>query len=153
MGFYASFSVAEKVDVLSRKAGEKKAWLWTSDGQSSFSIIEAERNEPGTTVTVYLKKEEKDYLEEARIRNIVRTYSDHISLPIMLASKDGDTQLNTGSALWTRQKKDITKEQYKEFYHHVGNVYDEPWLTLHNRAEGKIEYSNLIFIPLSLIHI
>lgn len=149
VGFYASFSVAEKVEVLSRKAGEKQAWLWTSDGKSSYSIAEAERNDPGTSVTVYLKKEDKDYIEEARIRNIVRTYSDHISIPIMLAGKEGETQINTGSAIWTRQKKDITDEQYKEFYHHVANVYDEPWLTLHNRAEGKIEYTNLMFIPSS----
>ena len=149
VGFYASFSVAEKVEVLTRKAGEKQAWLWTSDGKSSYSIAEAERNDPGTSVTVYLKKEEKDYIEEARIRNIVRTYSDHISIPIMLAGKEGDTQINTGSAIWTRQKKDITDEQYKEFYHHVANVYDEPWVTLHNRAEGKIEYTNLMFIPSS----
>ena len=149
VGFYASFSVAEKVEVLTRKAGEKEAWLWTSDGKSSYSIAEAERNDPGTSVTVYLKKEEKDYIEEARIRNIVRTYSDHISIPIMLAGKEGETQINTGSAIWTRQKKDITDEQYKEFYHHVANVYDEPWVTLHNRAEGKIEYTNLMFIPSS----
>ena len=149
VGFYASFSVAEKVEVLTRKAGEKQAWLWTSDGKSSYSIAEAKRNDPGTSVTVYLKKEDKDYIEEARIRNIVRTYSDHISIPIMLAGKEGDTQINTGSAIWTRQKKDITDEQYKEFYHHVANVYDEPWLTLHNRAEGKIEYTNLMFIPSS----
>ena len=149
VGFYASFSVAEKVEVLTRKAGEKQAWLWTSDGKSSYSIAEAERNDPGTSVTVYLKKEDKDYIEEARIRNIVRTYSDHISIPIMLAGKEGDTQNNTGSAIWTRQKKDITDEQYKEFYHHVANVYDEPWVTLHNRAEGKIEYTNLMFIPSS----
>ena len=149
VGFYASFSVAEKVEVLTRKAGEKQAWLWTSDGKSSYSIAEAERNDPGTSVTVYLKKEDKDYIEEARIRNIIRTYSDHISIPIMLAGKEGDTQINTGSAIWTRQKKDITDEQYKEFYHHVGNVYDEPWVTLHNRAEGKIEYTNLMFIPSS----
>ena len=149
VGFYASFSVGEKVEVLTRKAGEKQAWLWTSDGKSSYSIAEAERNDPGTSVTVYLKKEDKDYIEEARIRNIVRTYSDHISIPIMLAGKEGETQINTGSAIWTRQKKDITDEQYKEFYHHVANVYDEPWLTLHNRAEGKIEYTNLMFIPSS----
>ena len=149
VGFYASFSVGEKVEVLTRKAGEKQAWLWTSDGKSSYSIAEAERNDPGTSVTVYLKKEDKDYIEEARIRNIVRTYSDHISIPIMLAGKEGETQINTGSAIWTRQKKDITDEQYKEFYHHVGNVYDEPWVTLHNRAEGKIEYTNLMFIPSS----
>ena len=149
VGFYASFSVADKVEVLSRKAGENQAWLWTSDGAGTFTIAEAAKPTPGTEITVYLKKEEKDYLEDARIRNIVRTYSDHISVPIMLANKEGEDQLNTGSAIWTRQKKDITAEQYKEFYHHVGHVFDDPWLTLHNRAEGKIEYTNLLFVPSS----
>ena len=149
VGFYASFSVAEKVEVLTQKAGEKKAWLWSSEGQGSFSITETARECSGTSVTVYLKKEDKEFIEEARIRNIVRTYSDHISLPISIEAKDGPEQLNTGSALWTRQKKDISDEQYKEFYHHVGHVYDDPWLTLHNRAEGKIEYTNLMFIPSS----
>ena len=147
VGFYSSFSVAEKVEVLSRKAGEKQAWLWSSNGQDGFSIAGTERVEAGTTIKVYLDKEAKEFIEEARIRNIIRTYSDHISLPIMLKTKDGTDQLNTGSALWTRQKKDISDEQYKEFYHHVGNVYDDPWLTMHNRAEGKIEYTNLMFIP------
>ena len=147
VGFYASFSVAEKVEVTSRRAGEDQAWVWTSDGLGSFTIAEAERDSPGTTIVVHLKKEEKDYLEESRIRHIVKTYSDHISIPIMLAAKEGENQLNAGSALWTRQKKDITEEQYKEFYHHVGHVFDDPWLTLHNRAEGKIEYTNLLFVP------
>jgi molecular chaperone HtpG len=147
VGFYASFSVADKVEVLTRKAGEDQAWLWTSDGQGSFTISEAERETNGTSVTVYLRKEEKDYMEEARIRHIVRTYSDHISVPIMISTKDGEDQINEGSAIWTRAKSDITEEQYKEFYHHVGHSFDEPWLTLHNRAEGKIEYTNLLYIP------
>ena len=149
VGFYASFSVAEKVEVLSRKAGEDQGWLWTSDGAGTFTIAEADKEVPGTAITVFLKKEDKDYIEDARIRNIVRTYSDHISVPILLATKEGEDQLNTGSAIWTRQKKDITEEQYKEFYHHVGRVFDEPWLTLHNRAEGKLEYTNLLFVPSS----
>jgi molecular chaperone HtpG len=147
VGFYASFSVADKVEVLTRKAGEDQAWLWTSDGQGSFTISEAERETNGTSVTVYLRKEEKDYLEEARIRHIVRTYSDHISVPIMISTKEGEDQINAGSAIWTRPKSDITEDQYKEFYHHVGHAFDDPWLTMHNRAEGKIEYTNLLYVP------
>ncbi len=147
VGFYASFSVADKVEVLTRKAGDDQAWLWTSDGQGSYTITEAERETNGTSVTVYLRSAEKEYLEEARIRHIVRTYSDHISVPIMISTKDGDDQINEGSAIWTRSKSDITDEQYTEFYHHVGHAFDQPWLTLHNRAEGKIEYTNLLYIP------
>ena len=147
VGFYASFSVAEKVEVLTRKAGGREAWLWTSDGKGSFTIDKSEKEKSGTSITLFLKKEDKEFIEEVRIRNIVRTYSDHISIPIMIATKDGEEQINTGSALWTRQKKDITPEQYKEFYNHVGHMYDEPWLIMHNRAEGKLEYTNLIFVP------
>ena len=147
VGFYASFSVAEKVEVLTRKAGGRDAWLWTSDGKGSFTIDKSEKEKSGTSITLFLKKEDKEFIEEARIRNIVRTYSDHISIPIMIATNDGEEQINTGSALWTRQKKDVTPEQYKEFYNHVGHMYDEPWLIMHNRAEGKLEYTNLIFVP------
>ena len=147
VGFYASFSVAEKVEVLTRKAGGRDAWLWTSDGKGSFTIDKSEKEKSGTSITLFLKKEDKEFIEEARIRNIVRTYSDHISITIMIATKDGEEQINTGSALWTRQKKDVTPEQYKEFYNHVGHMYDEPWLIMHNRAEGKLEYTNLIFVP------
>ncbi|MBT4117384.1 MAG: molecular chaperone HtpG [Rhodospirillaceae bacterium] len=149
VGFYASFSVAKKVEVLSRKAGEDKAWLWTSEGAGSFTLAEAEREGQGTSVIVHLAKGESEFLEEARIRNIIATYSDHVSIPIMIATKEGENQLNTGSAIWTRARGDITEEQYKEFYHHVGHAFDDPWLTLHNRAEGKIEYTNLLYIPSS----
>ena len=149
VGFYASFSVAKKVEVLSRRAGEEGAWLWTSEGGGSFALEEAEREAQGTSVTVHLAKGESEFLEEARIRNIVTTYSDHISLPIMISAKEGENQLNTGSAIWTRPRGDISGEQYREFYHHVGHVFDDPWLTLHNRAEGKIEYTNLLYVPSS----
>jgi molecular chaperone HtpG len=149
VGFYASFSVAKKVEVLSRKAGEDKAWLWTSEGAGSFTLADAERDFQGTSVTVYLAKGENEFLEETRIRNIITTYSDHVSIPIMIATKEGENQLNTGSAIWTRARGDITEDQYKEFYHHVGHAFDDPWLTLHNRAEGKIEYTNLLYIPSS----
>jgi molecular chaperone HtpG len=153
VGFYSCFSVAKKVEVIAKRAGEDQAWLWTSEGASSFTITEAERDGHGTTVTVYVDKDNKEFLEEMRIRNIVKTYSDHISIPINIAiDKDGETfvdQINTGSAIWTRGKSDITEEQYKEFYHHVGHVFDDPWLTLHNKVEGKIEYTNLLYIPSS----
>ncbi len=157
VGFYSCFSVAKKVEVASRRAGEDQAWLWSSEGAGSFTITESERDTQGSTVTVYLDKDSKEYLEDARIRNIVKTYSDHISLPINLettkdTNKSGETtsdQINTGSAIWTRSKSDITEEQYKEFYHHVGHVFDDPWLTLHNRVEGKIEYTNLLYVPSS----
>ena len=157
VGFYSCFSVAKKVEVASRRAGEDQAWLWSSEGAGSFTITESKRDTQGSTVTVYLDKDSKEYLEDARIRNIVKTYSDHISLPINLettkdTNKSGETtsdQINTGSAIWTRSKSDITEEQYKEFYHHVGHVFDDPWLTLHNRVEGKIEYTNLLYVPSS----
>ena len=149
VGFYASFAVAKKVDVVSRKAGEDRTWRWSSEGGGEFLIEEAERNTPGTSVTVHLAKGESEFLEEERIRHIVKSYADHIAIPINFVTKDLEDQINTGSALWTRPKSDITDEQYQEFYHHVGHVFDDPWLTLHNRAEGKIEYTALLFVPSS----
>ena len=149
VGFYACFSVADHVDVVSRKAGDEIAWHWSSTGAGAFTIEEVTREAQGTSITVHLAKDQSEYLEEARIRHIVQQYSDHISLPIVLKTKDGETQLNKGSALWTRAPKDITEDQYREFYHHVGHAFDKPWLTLHNKAEGKVEYTNLLFIPSS----
>ena len=143
VGFYACFSVADHVDVISRKAGDAVAWHWSSEGKGAFTIEEATRASQGTTIIVHLAKDQSEYLEDARIRHIVQQYSDHISIPIMLA----DQQLNKGSALWTRTPKDVTAEQYQEFYHHVGHAFDTPWLTMHNKAEGKVEYTNLLFVP------
>ena len=149
VGFYAAFMVASEVTVASLKAGESQAWTWTSDGSGSFAVAEGTREGRGTTVTLKFKKGENEFLENQRIRHIVKTYSDHIALPITIAgeSTDTDTPVNTASALWARPKKDITEEQYKEFYHHVGHVFDDPWLTLHAKAEGKIEYTLLLFVP------
>jgi len=152
VGFYSSFMVADKVEVVSRKAGEDKAWRWTSDGHGAFEIEDAEREGHGTDVIVHIKKDAKEFLEAVRVENVVKTYSDHIAQPVVLkALKDGDADrtLNSASALWTRDKKDITDEQYNEFYHHVGMAFDVPWLTLHNKAEGVISYTNLLFIPTS----
>ncbi|MDJ0949282.1 MAG: molecular chaperone HtpG [Alphaproteobacteria bacterium] len=147
VGFYSTFMVAEKVEVLTRKAGEKKAWLWGSDGKGAFTIAPAERDSRGTSVIVHLAKAEKDYLDPGRIRNIVKTYSDHIQIPIILKDGDADDRLNEASALWTRPKSQIKPEQYAEFYRHVSHGLDEPWHNLHWKAEGKIEYTGLLFIP------
>ncbi|HEC14274.1 MAG TPA: molecular chaperone HtpG, partial [Rhodospirillales bacterium] len=151
VGFYSSFMVAKKVEVLTWKAGEEKAWIWVSDGQGSFTIEAAERSEHGTTITLYLKKDEKEYLEEQRLATIVTTYSDHIGIPIVFLSGEGKEEktLNAASALWTRQKAGITQDQYKEFYHHVSHAFDDPWMTLHNQVEGVVSYTNLLFIPSS----
>ena len=152
VGFYSSFMVADKVEVTTRKAGEDKAWLWTSDGTGAFDIDDGERDAHGTDVIIHLKKEDKEFLDASRIEHIVKTYSDHISIPIVLTGTGKDAEdrtLNQASALWTREKKDITDDDYKEFYHHVGAMYDDPWLTLHNRVEGIMAYTSLLYIPSS----
>ncbi len=152
VGFYSSFMVAEKVEVVTRKAGETNAWLWTSDGSGEFTIDAGTREQHGTDVTIYLKKDDKEFLEHARIEHIIKTYSDHIGIPIVLKAEkknEEDRTLNKASALWTREKRDISDDDYKEFYHHVGQMWDEPWLTLHNRVEGVLSYTNLLFIPSS----
>ena len=147
VGFYSSFMVADEVEVISRKAGDEAAWKWFSDGSGEFTISEAERVGRGTSVVLHLGKGEKKWFEPGTLRGIVKTYSDHIALPIVLLEDGTEETVNQASALWTRPKKEIGEEQYKEFYHHVGHSFDDPWLTLHYKAEGKIEYSVLLFIP------
>ena len=158
VGFYSSFMVADKVDVVTRKAGEDKAWLWSSDGKGEFTIEAARRESRGTDVILHLNKKEGEFLEPMRIETIVKQHSDHIGIPIILKGgdggadgdgKDGDKTLNEAAALWLRPKKDIGDEQYKEFYHHVSHAFDEPWMTLHNSVEGALTYTNLLFIPSS----
>ncbi len=148
VGFYSAFMVAEKVEILTRKAGEDKAWKWASNGMDGFEISEAEKADNGTEITLFLKEDEKQYTDTIYLRQIVRLYSDHISYPIVMdLGKNGEETINTGSALWTRPKAEITQEQYKEFYHHVSKNFDEPWMTLHFKAEGNLEYTGLLFIP------
>ena len=149
VGFYSAFMVAKKVEVTSRKAGEESAWKWTSDGKGEFTLAEGARDAQGTSVKLFLEKKEGEFLEAMRVRTIVKTYSDHIGVPIQLKDDGTDETLNEGSALWARPAKDITSEQYKEFYHHVGQMFDEPWKILHNRVEGILAYTNLLFIPSS----
>jgi molecular chaperone HtpG len=148
VGFYSVFMVADKVDVTSRRAGDEAAWVWTSDGLGEFTITEGERAGRGTTIVIHLKEDEDEWLEAQRLQSVVKKYSDHIALPIMLAiDEEEEAAANAASALWSRQKSEITDEQYTEFYHHVGHAMDDPWLTIHYKAEGKIEYTGLLFVP------
>ncbi|MBV8122440.1 MAG: molecular chaperone HtpG [Alphaproteobacteria bacterium] len=147
VGFYSAFMVAEKVEVLARKAGETEGWRWASDGKGEFTIEPFENARRGAAIIVHLREGEDEYLDPARLRRIVHTYSDHIGLPIVLKDDGKEETINTASALWTRPRSEITPEQYKEFYHHVGHSFDDPWLSLHNKAEGVLEYTNLLFVP------
>ena len=150
VGFYSAFIVSDKVDVISRRADAEEAWRWSSSGEGEFAIAEAERGSRGTSVVVHLKTSEKEFLDTERLSTIVKTYSDHIGLPVVLESAtagEAPRTLNEASALWTRPAKSITKEQYKEFYHHAAHAYDDPWATIHARAEGRIEYAMLLYVP------
>ena len=147
VGFYSAFMVADSVEVLSRKAGDSEGWRWTSDGKGSFTIEPAANVARGARITLRMREGDDEYLEPHRLRQIVKTYSDHIALPIVLADGAKEETINSASALWTRPRAEITPEQYKEFYHHVGHGFDEPWLTLHARAEGTLEYTLLLFVP------
>jgi len=147
VGFYSAFMVAGEVEVVSMKAGEAVAHRWVSDGKGQFTIEEAERPGRGTTITLHLNEADAEYAEPTRLEAIVKKYSDHIALPIVLDHAGKEKTLNSASALWMRPKSEITVEQYKEFYHHVAHAFDEPWLTLHNKAEGVFEYTTLLFVP------
>ena len=157
VGFYSAFMVATETQVTTRKAGENKIWIWKSDGESNFTIEESDdldllESNRGTKIDLTLSKEGKDYLDKTKIEDIIRRYSDHISIPIFVTDgtekKDESSEpVNSASAIWTRPKNKITKEQYKEFYNHVGQMFDDPWMTSHYKAEGKIEYTVLNFIP------
>ena len=148
VGFYSAFMVADKVEIVTKKAGETQAYRWISNGIDGFEIEKAEKDGIGTEIKLYLKAEDMNFTDTIYIRHLVRTYSDHINYPIVLnMGEAGDETINTGSALWTRNKSEITQEQYKDFYQHISHNFDDPWLTLHFKAEGNIEYTSLLFIP------
>jgi len=156
VGFYASFMIANKVEVLSRKVEESELWLWQSEGNNSFSIDLAENNLfdniSGTKIILHLKEEAKEFLDRFHIKHIIQTYSDHINFPICFIpenTKEGATieTLNSASALWKKPSKEITQEQYQNFYKHISHLPGEPFLTLHNTVEGNLSYTNLLFIP------
>jgi molecular chaperone HtpG len=147
VGFYSAFMVAEKVTVITRKAGEEHGWRWESDGKGEFTITAAPEAQRGAAITLHLREGEKEFLERPRLTSIVKRYSDHIAIPVVLVEGDKQDTLNSASALWTRAKSEVTPEQYKEFYHHVAHAFDDPWLTIHWKAEGAIEYSSLLYVP------
>ncbi|MDM9559371.1 molecular chaperone HtpG [Bordetella petrii] len=161
VGFYSSFIVADKVTVLSRRAGAAagEAIRWESDGQGEFSIAAAEKDTRGTDVTLHLREDQDELLNGWKLREILRRYSDHISLPIRMAKEEWDSDkgeqvkkdeletVNQANALWTRSKNDVTEEQYREFYKTVSHDYDDPLAWTHNRVEGRSEYTQLLYVP------
>ena len=148
VGFYAAFMVAERVEVLSKKSDSDKAFCWASDGKSGFTIGPADKQDTGTQINLFLKSGAKEYLEEERISHLIKKYSDHISFPISWLNKDGELKrLNSSTALWTKPAKDIAEDDYKSFYNSVSASYDAPFATLHNKTEGVVEFTNLLFIP------
>src|SRR5487761_2288414 len=159
VGFYSAFIVADKVSVLTRRAGEKadQGVRWESDGGGEFSIEMVDRAARGTEITLHLREGQDDLLAGYKLREIIKKYSNHIVQPILMQKeewKDGkyetldeDETVNQASALWARSKNEITEEQYKEFYKHVGHDFDDPLAWTHARVEGKQEYTQLLYIP------
>ena len=154
VGFYSAFMVADRVDVFSRAAGTDAASLWSSDGMGAFTIAATALGTAparGTRVVLHLKDEAKDYAERWKVEGIVRAQSGHVPVPIAIVEKPGEEakELADGAALWTKPKSEVTKEDYADFYRSVAGQYDEPALTVHFRAEGRHDYSALLFVPSS----
>jgi molecular chaperone HtpG len=167
VGFYACFMVADKVEVTTKKAGEEQAFLWTSAGDGEFDIENTTQDGHGTTIVMHLKEDEGEFLETYRIESIIKKYSNHIPFPIFMdkekhipAVTDDDgkeiepsrteienVQINKANALWTMAKKDISDDEYKDFYSSIAHSSEEPLAWMHNRAEGAIEYTTLFYIP------
>jgi molecular chaperone HtpG len=152
VGFYSSFMVAERVDVVSRKAGSPEAWLWSSDGKGSYSVSPIEPDQApgrGTRVVLHLMEDAKSYTGKWTVERIIREQSGHVPVPIQLREKAEaePSSVTDGLALWTKSKNDITPEEYTDFYRGVSGQYDEPALNVHFRAEGRHEYTALAFVP------
>ncbi|MCV9962165.1 molecular chaperone HtpG [Pararhizobium sp. BT-229] len=152
VGFYSAFMVADKVDVVSRRAGSAHAWLWSSDGKGSYTVSEADLADApvrGTRITLHLMEDAKGYTSKWSVERIVKDQSGHVPVPIDLIEKPGAEaeRIGDGSALWTKSRNEITKEEYADFYRGVSGHYDEPALTVHFRAEGRHEYTGLAFVP------
>ena len=147
VGFYASFMVAKDVEVFSRKAGAKACNVWRSKGEGTFTVDEAEKGERGTRIVLHLRDDASDYLESWKIEEVIKTYSDHITHPIMLVGEGEPKQINSASAIWMQPKAKVTAEQHKEFFGQLSHTTDAPALTIHYRAEGKQEYNVLLYVP------
>lgn len=153
VGFYSVFMIADEVTVETRKAGEKESWYWRSHGNGEFSIGESkkERN-VGTKINLHIKETELGFLDKFKINHIINTYSDHIAIPIEFLAIDDENKenakvVNSSSALWSRSHFEISETEYNEFYKKISHAGDTPWMTLHNKNEGTLEYTNLLFIP------
>ena len=159
VGFYSGFIVADKMTVETRRAGGTEAVRWESTGAGDFSIEDIEKASRGTDITLHLREGEDDFLSSWKLKSIIRTYSDHISLPILMQKEEWDEEkkeqvlkdeletVNQASALWARSKSEITPEQYDEFYKHVSHDFQAPLTHTHNRVEGRSEYTQLLYIP------
>ena len=147
VGFYSAFIVASRVEVISRKAGTDEAFTWASEGAGTFTVTPAEKPARGTSIVLHLKEDALEFLEGWKLEQVVRAYSDHIGHPIMLAGDGEPKQVNTANAIWTRAKGEVTAEQHKEFFGHVSGSYSDPALTIHYRAEGRHEYTVLLYVP------
>ena len=161
VGFYSSFMVADHVEVVSLKAGNKEAWKWSSDGKSGFEIVKDVKKNNGTVITLHLNDEGKEFANRWQIENLVKKYSDHIDFPIFLTYPDIEyddegkeknrssktDQINDAKAFWTRSPKEVKKKEYKDFYKSLSNDMEDPFEWVHYRAEGSLEYTILFFIP------
>lgn len=162
VGFYSAFIVADKVEVRTRRAGAapSDAVLWVSTGEADYTLETIERAARGTEVTLHLKKGETDFADGWRLRNIIKKYSDHISLPIVMKKENfgdpdaktdeddaPDETINKATALWTRSRTEVTDEEYKEFYKHISHDFSDPLTWSHNKVEGKLEYTSLLYTP------
>ena len=164
VGFYSAFIAAERVEVHTRKAGEppEEGVLWESHGESEFSVEAKPRDSRGTTVILHLRKDALDFADEWRVRSVIKKYSDHISVPVLMAKPpapkdEGDEAeeqkeseyepVNEATALWTRSRKDISNEEYKKFYKHITHDFEDPLTWSHNHVEGKLDYISLLYIP------
>ena len=161
VGFYSAFMVADKVEVVSRKAGEEKAWRWISDGKSGFDIEPAERAVAGTTILIHFNDDGAQYANSWRLQEIVKKYSNHIAFPIFLTYDKGEwnaekkesiktrvtEQVNAASAMWRRPKNELTDDDYKELYKSISGDLEDPLCWFHTRAEGSLEYTTLFYIP------
>ncbi|MEJ2317326.1 MAG: molecular chaperone HtpG, partial [Gammaproteobacteria bacterium] len=162
VGFYSAFIVADRVTIETRKAGTvaDEGVRWESEGTDSYSIENISKESRGTDITLHLREEEKEFLDEWRLRSIINKFSDHISIPVMMLKQSMDEedekeeekgeeweQVNTGTALWMRAKSEVSDEEYREFYKHIAHDFDDPLDWIHNRVEGTNEYTSLLYVP------
>jgi molecular chaperone HtpG len=164
VGFYSAFIVADSVEVLTRRAGTQTATLWRSSGEADYTLEEAEKAETGTSITLHLKADETDFADSYRIRSVVKKYADHLSIPVMMEKEDFSAPdsvseenaepkpkeyeaVNAAKALWTRSRSDVSDEEYNEFYKHISHDFEAPLNWSHNKVEGKLEYTSLLYLP------